>query len=62
MAAGLSHELIEMLDGIVMRSTEYDKNEDLQNLLILTAMKTKKDKVMHYITNLENYNYTELAL
>lgn len=61
MEAGLSHELIDMLDRFVFNNNEYGKTEDLQNLLILTAMKTKKEKVMGYITNLDSYNHVELA-
>lgn len=37
------------------------KNKNLQNLLILTAIKTDRSRVMDYINRLDNFDGDELA-
>ena len=61
MAAELPHELIELLERIVLHNSGFANNENLQNLLILTAIKAKQEKVMDYINRLDNYNGEKLA-
>ena len=61
MAAELPHELIELLERIVLHNSGFANNENLQNLLILTAVKAKQEKVMDYINRLDNYNGNQLA-
>jgi clathrin heavy chain len=61
MAAELPHELIDLLERIVLHNNLFANNENLQNLMILTAVKTKQEKVMDYINRLENYNGNQLA-
>src|SRR4051794_39427301 len=39
MAADLPHELIELLERLVIEHSEFSNNKNLQNLLILTAIK-----------------------
>jgi hypothetical protein len=39
MSAGLQAELIELLEKIVLQNTNFASNHNLQNLLIITAIK-----------------------
>ena len=61
MEAELPQELIELLERIVLHNSEFANNENLQNLLILTAIKAAQEKVMDYINRLDNYNGQQLA-
>jgi clathrin heavy chain len=63
MEAELPNELIGLLERIVLHSTNsnFSNNKSLQNLLILTAIKADKGKVMDYINRLDNYEGAELA-
>jgi len=61
MEAELPHELIELLERIVLHNSGFANNENLQNLLILTAVKANQEKVMDYINRLDNYNGDQLA-
>nr|PNR52339.1 hypothetical protein PHYPA_008713 [Physcomitrium patens] len=56
MSANLPNELIELLEKIVLQNTAFSSNPNLQNLLILTAVKTEKSRVMDYIHRLENFD------
>ncbi len=48
----MSEELIELLEPIVLQGSEFSNNKNLQNLLILTAIRANKEKVMEYISRL----------
>lgn len=61
MTADLPNELIELLEKIVLESSEFSGNRNLQNLLILTAIKAAKERVMDYVTRLENYDAADIA-
>lgn len=61
MTAELPHELIELLERIVLHNSGFANNENLQNLLVLTAIKADQSKVMDYINRLDNYDGVELA-
>lgn len=61
MTADLPNELIELLEKIVLESSEFSGNRNLQNLLILTAIKAAKERVMDYVTRLENYDAIDIA-
>ena len=62
MTAELPNELIELLDKIVLSSgSEFAENKNLQNLLILTAIKADKSRVMDYINRLNNYDMPDIA-
>ena len=61
MTADLPNELIELLEKIVLQSSEFSDNRNLQNLLILTAIKADTTKVMDYINRLENYDMPDIA-
>ena len=61
MAADLPHELIELLERIVLQGSDFSENKNLQNLLILTAIKADKERVMEYINRLDNFDGPEIA-
>jgi len=64
MNADLPNELIELLERIVLsNSAEYNfrNNKNLQNLLILTAIKADPTRVAGYIDSLDNYDGPDLA-
>ncbi|KUJ22300.1 clathrin heavy chain, partial [Mollisia scopiformis] len=61
LAADLPAELIELLEKIVLEPSPFSDNENLQNLLILTATKADKGRVMDYIHKLDAYNAPDIA-
>lgn len=61
MEADKPQHLIELLEKIVLHSSDFMKNKNLQNLLILTAIKTDRSRVMDYINRLDNFDGDELA-
>jgi len=60
-AAELPNELIELLEKIVLHGTDFSKNRNLQNLLILTAINADKPRVMDYLHRLDSYDAPEIA-
>jgi len=62
MNAELPNELIELLDKIVLGpGSQFANEKSLQNLLILTAVKADKGRVMEYINRLDNFDSKEVA-
>lgn len=61
LANDLPSELIEMLEKIILEPSPFSDNVSLQNLLILTAIKADKARVMDYINRLENYEGEVIA-
>ncbi|KAF9962551.1 hypothetical protein BGZ72_003150 [Mortierella alpina] len=61
MAAYLPNELIELLEKIVLESSAFSDNRNLQNLLILTAIQADKSRVMDYINRLDNFDAPDIA-
>jgi clathrin heavy chain len=59
--ADLPQELIELLEKIVLHSSDFSNNKNLQNLLIVTAIRADKARVMDYINRLDNYDGEEIA-
>lgn len=59
--AELHSELIELLEKIVLHRSEFAQARNLQNLLILTAIRADKTRVMDYINRLTCYNGPEIA-
>lgn len=57
----LPAELIELLEKIILEPSPFSDNAILQNLLILTAIKTDKARVMDYINQLTAYNPEDIA-
>ncbi|KAK9810517.1 hypothetical protein WJX72_012055 [[Myrmecia] bisecta] len=56
MQAGLQAELIELLEKIVLQNSSFSNNHNLQNLLIITAIKSDKSRVKDYIHRLDNFD------
>lgn len=61
MAADLPIELIEILEKIIIEPSPFSDNRNLQNLLMLTAIRSDKGKVVNYIAKLQNYDSAEIA-
>ncbi|KAJ3054850.1 hypothetical protein HK097_000656 [Rhizophlyctis rosea] len=61
MAADLPNELIELLEKLVLEGSAFSDNRNLQNLLILTAIKADKTRVMDYINRLDNFDAPDIA-
>jgi len=61
MTADLPNELIELLEKIVLQNSEFSDNRNLQNLLILTAIKADTTRVMDYINRLNNFDMPDIA-
>ena len=61
MAADLPNELIELLEKLVIEGSAFSENSNLQNLLILTAIKADKSRVMDYVLKLDNYDAPDIA-
>ncbi|KAL2123078.1 hypothetical protein VTJ04DRAFT_3533 [Mycothermus thermophilus] len=59
--ADLPAELIELLEKIVLEPSPFSDNQNLQNLLIFTAAKADKARVMDYIHRLDNFSPDEIA-
>jgi len=61
MDADMPSELMELLEKIVLHNSDFSSNQDLQNLLVLTAIKADRAKVMDYINRLDNFDGDHLA-
>ncbi|KAG9319692.1 hypothetical protein KVV02_006937 [Mortierella alpina] len=61
MAAYLPNELIELLEKIVLESSAFSDNRNLQNLLILTAIQADKSRVLDFINRLDNFDASDIA-
>jgi len=63
MNASLPNELIELLERIILHggNSEFHNEGNLQNLLILTAIKADKKRVMEYVKRLDNYDGPDIA-
>ncbi|CAG0882402.1 unnamed protein product [Darwinula stevensoni] len=61
MTAELPNELIELLEKIVLDNSVFSDHRNLQNLLILTAIKADQSRVMEYISRLDNYDAPDIA-
>lgn len=61
MAKDLQSELLELLEKIVLQNSAFSNNANLQNLLILTAIKTDKTRVKDYIYRLDNFDGPAVA-
>ena len=62
MEADLPHCLITLLEKLVLGvNTEFKDNRNLQNLLLLTTIKTDKSKVMDFVHRLDNFDGEAVA-
>lgn len=62
MAADLPSELINLLERIVLQGSDFSDNKNLQNLLILTAIRADTSRVAGYIDQLDNFDAKDIAL
>lgn len=61
LTADLPTELIELLEKIILEPSPFSDNGNLQNLLMLTAAKADKAKLMDYIHKLNEYSVDDIA-
>ena len=61
LSADLPIELIKLLEKIILETSPFSDNRNLQNLLLLTAIRADKGKVVGYINKLQNYDEGEIA-
>ena len=61
MEANLPNDLITLLEKIILEPSDFSDNLNLQNLLILTAIKADQSRVMDYINRLDNYDAADIA-
>lgn len=63
MAADMPDKLMEMLEKLVLQTSNstFARNTNLQNLLLLTAIKADKPRVMEYVRRLDNYDGSDIA-
>ena len=59
--ADLPIEFIELLEKIIIEPSPFSDNKNLQSLLLLTAIRADKGKVVGYINKLQNYEVTDIA-
>ncbi|OSX64178.1 hypothetical protein POSPLADRAFT_1065482 [Postia placenta MAD-698-R-SB12] len=59
--ADLPIELIELLEKLILEPSPFSDNKNLQNLMMLTAIRADKGKVVGYIDKLKNYDVAEIA-
>ena len=57
----LAAELIDLLEKILLEASPFQDYPTLQNLLILTAAKSDKGRVMGYIHQLDKYDANDIA-
>jgi clathrin heavy chain len=62
MAADLPSELINLLERIVLQGSDFSDNRNLQNLLILTAIRADPSRVSGYVDQLDNFDAKDIAL
>ncbi|XP_052738898.1 clathrin heavy chain isoform X2 [Bicyclus anynana] len=61
MSADLPNELIELLEKIMLENPAFSDHKNLKNLLILTAIKADRGRVLGYIERLDNYDGPDIA-
>jgi clathrin heavy chain len=54
-------ELIELLEKILLEESSFSDNPSLQNLLLLTAVKSDRGRVMGYLDQLDQYTPDDIA-
>ena len=54
-------ELIELLEKIILEPSSFSDNSSLQNLLMLTAAKSDRGRLMNYINQLSAYTPEDIA-
>lgn len=62
-AANMPEVLMELLEKLVLQTvgSVFAQNRNLQNLLLLTAIKADKTRVMDYVRRLDNFDGIDIA-
>ncbi len=58
---GLTLELVELLEKIILEPSPFNDNPSLQGLLLLTAIKVEPTKVSSYIEKLDQFDPNEIG-
>jgi clathrin heavy chain len=61
MAQGLQAELIKLLEMLVLQDSAFAGNTNLQNLLIITAIKSDPSRVKDYVHRLDKFEPRAVA-
>lgn len=63
MTADMPNELIELLEKIVIegKDSAFSQNKSLQNLLLITAIKADRTRVMDYVNRLDQFDAPDIA-
>ncbi|KAF1745283.1 hypothetical protein MXB_2618 [Myxobolus squamalis] len=61
MIADLSHDLVELLEKIVLADSPYRSFRNLQNLLLLTAIKSDTSRIIDFVNRLDNFDAASIA-
>ncbi|OHT11249.1 Clathrin heavy chain 1 [Tritrichomonas foetus] len=59
--AQIPTQLLGLLEKVVMESPQFQNNVSLQNLLIITAIKSDTSRVMTYVTRLNDYTWDKIC-
>ncbi|KAH0798491.1 Clathrin heavy chain 1 [Histomonas meleagridis] len=59
--ANIPTQLLGLLEKVVMESPQFQNNTSLQNLLIITAIKSDTSRVMTYVTRLNDYTWDKIC-
>ena len=59
--AQIPSELLGLLEKLVLHNPEFGQYKKLQNLLIITAIKSDNSKVLDYINRLDNFDGPDIA-
>ena len=59
--AQIPTQLLGLLEKVVMESPQFQNNTSLQNLLIITAIKSDTSRVMTYVTRLNDYTWDKIC-
>uniref|UniRef100_A0A7E4VKZ1 Clathrin heavy chain n=1 Tax=Panagrellus redivivus TaxID=6233 RepID=A0A7E4VKZ1_PANRE len=60
-AAGLSQGLLDVLEKLIISGGSYREHRNLQTLMVVTAIREAPNRVMGYITVLDNYDAPAIA-
>jgi clathrin heavy chain len=59
--AQIPTQLLGLLEKVVLESPQFQNNTSLQNLLIITAIKSDCSRVMTYVTRLSDYTWEKIC-
>jgi clathrin heavy chain len=59
--ADMPQFLLGLLEKVVLESPQFQNNTSLQNLLIITAIRSGTDRVLAYVTRLSDYSWEKIC-